>query len=203
MYRWAISWRSGSIPPASIVPGSSVPPGSMEETRNKGRMQKTWKSHGKLRIFDCKKMGMMDKNDEKLRKMSKFGRKTWKNWGKWGKLGGKRGKTEGKWGKLGGERGKPGEFHGIRWKWWKSWGICWGFLVKTMENGGKSWDFLIISMERVDVWREGEDKERMKRRPKISQRGWGPVGKKKEEILKEKVGWKSVRDLRKGGRGER
>ena len=37
----------------------------------------------------------------------------------------------------------------------------------------------------------------MKRRPKISQRGWGPVGKKRE-----KVGWKSVRALRKGGRGK-
>ena len=26
------------------------------------------KNHGKLKIFDCKKMGMIGKNDEKLRK---------------------------------------------------------------------------------------------------------------------------------------
>ena len=75
----------------------------------RGECRKRGKKHGKLMIFDCKKMGMMDKNDEKLRKIRKIGRKTRKNRGNMRKIGRKTWKNRGKMKKkLGGKRGKTG-----------------------------------------------------------------------------------------------
>ena len=57
-----------------------------------------------------------------------------------------------------------------------------------------------------DRWKgwmfEGKERTKRERRQKKTT-GTGTRCEKKEEILKVKVGWKRVRDLRKGGRGER
>ena len=113
--------------------------------------------------------------EENVKKMRKIGRKTWKNWGNFMEF------VE--------HDGKIGEFVG-----------------DFGENYGK-WRKKLRIFDYFDgkggclKGRRGQRKD--EKASKNFSTGMGARWEKKTEILKEKVGWKSVRDLRKGGRGER